>query len=94
MTAPGLRVRVLVGGRVQGVGFRYATAREARRLGLAGWVRNTADGRVEIVAEGPAAALDSLCLWCHRGPPAARVASVARAEEERAEPLRGFAIRD
>ena len=48
------RKRIVVRGRVQGVGFRYATVSEARRLGLHGWARNAPDGSVEIVAEGDA----------------------------------------
>jgi len=93
MTVVRHRVRVLVGGRVQGVGFRYAAAREARRLGLDGWVRNTADGCVEIVAEGAAAEIESLCDWCRQGPPAAHVDSVSRREETAEEEGRGFVIR-
>ena len=66
----------LITGRVQGVGFRYAMCIEARRLGLAGWVRNRADGSVEAVAVGDEAALRLLSQWTHRGPPASRVARV------------------
>ena len=68
--------RYLVGGRVQGVGFRYFVAREAQALGVAGWVRNMPDGRVEVVAEGDEAILDTLegRLW--QGPPCARVSLV------------------
>ena len=50
-------MRIIVRGRVQGVGFRYATVSEARRLGLAGWARNAPDGSVEILAEGDPAAV-------------------------------------
>jgi acylphosphatase len=71
------RVRLLIEGLVQGVGFRWATRREANRLGLAGWVRNRPDGRVEVVAEGPAAAVEQLVAWCRRGPVGARVDGVA-----------------
>jgi acylphosphatase len=70
------RIRAIVSGRVQGVSYRASTAHEARRLGLVGWVRNLADGRVEIEVEGPGAALDKLVAWCHDGPPAARVTGV------------------
>jgi acylphosphatase len=72
-----VRVRLLISGLVQGVGFRWATRREATRLGLAGWVRNLADGRVEAVAEGPQAKVDELVAWCRRGPAGARVESVS-----------------
>jgi acylphosphatase len=70
------RARLLVTGLVQGVGFRQATAAEARRLGLGGWVRNLADGRVEAVAEGRRDRVESLVAFAWRGPPAARVSQV------------------
>ncbi|MGE5236616.1 MAG: acylphosphatase [Acidobacteriota bacterium] len=68
--------RFLVGGYVQGVGFRYFVAREAQALGLSGWVRNLPTGEVETVAAGDEPALAALegRLW--HGPPAARVATV------------------
>ena len=65
-----------VSGNVQGVGFRYHTTAKARELGLRGWVKNLADGRVEGVAEGESEALDALLLWCRQGPDHARVESV------------------
>lgn len=68
--------RLLISGRVQGVGFRYSLQREAQRLGLAGWVRNRSDGSVEALAHGAPDALDALVAWARRGPPAARVAEV------------------
>jgi acylphosphatase len=71
------RIRAIVTGRVQGVSFRASTAREARRLGLVGWVKNRADGGVELEAEGPDDRIDTLVAWCREGPPAARVTSVA-----------------
>ena len=55
-----VRATVHVRGRVQGVGFRWWTRARALELGLAGWARNTADGRVEVVAEGPRAAVERL----------------------------------
>jgi acylphosphatase len=63
-------------GRVQGVGFRYSCYNEGRRLGLSGWVRNTADGGVEVWAEGAAEKLDCFIRWLHHGPPGARVDTV------------------
>lgn len=68
--------RFLIHGVVQGVGFRHATCREARRLGLRGWVRNRADGTVEAVAVGDDLRLDALQRWVQRGPPAASVDTV------------------
>jgi len=93
MTAASRRVRLIVSGRVQGVGFRYAAVREGRRLGLAGWARNTPDGNVEIVAEGPPVALQTFVAWCHQGPPSARVTAVRERGEADDEPLAAFAIR-
>ncbi len=71
------RLHVVVEGRVQGVGFRYAAEREAKRLGLAGWVRNRHDGAVEAVFEGPRDTLEQMLDWCRRGPSFAKVVRVA-----------------
>ena len=65
--------RVLIGGRVQGVGFRFFVNRAASIEGLHGWVRNLPDGRVEIRAEGESAALERFEWQVRQGPPAARV---------------------
>jgi len=70
------RIRAIVTGRVQGVSFRAATRAEARRLGVVGWVKNRADGTVELEAEGPDDVIAALVTWCQHGPPAARVARV------------------
>ena len=77
----GRRVRVIVRGRVQGVAFRAYTADEARRAGVAGWVRNRPDGSVEAAFEGPRAAVDVLLAFVRRGPRAARVDGVEVIEE-------------
>jgi len=82
---------VLVTGRVQGVAFRWATRARAAELGVAGWVRNLDDGRVEVLAEGEEAAVEALVRWLAEGPPAARVLGCdvsSRAPEGRA----GFEI--
>jgi acylphosphatase len=71
-----VRVRALVSGRVQGVWYRETCRREAERLGVAGWVRNRADGRVEIEAEGGRAAVDALLAWARQGPPRADVVTM------------------
>lgn len=77
-----IRRRLLIEGRVQGVGYRISCAREVARLGLAGRVRNLVDGRVEVVVEGPSAEVEQLVAWCWQGPPLARVRSVDIADEE------------
>ena len=87
-----MRRRILVSGRVQGVGFRYATLRQAERLGLRGWVRNTSDGKVEIAADGERDAVDRLVVWCRQGPPGARVSDVCEFELDDPAPLGEFHI--
>ena len=68
-----------VTGRVQGVGFRAATQAKAREIGLSGWVRNCADGSVELVARGSTDAVETLAAWLQHGPAAARVDRVEQA---------------
>jgi acylphosphatase len=68
----------LIRGRVQGVGFRYSAIREAERLGVRGWVRNTAEGAVEVWAEGLQKNLDVFSAWLHKGPPLSRVDSIQK----------------
>lgn len=68
--------RLLITGGVQGVGFRYALQDEARKLGVAGWVRNRSDGSVEALAQGEGDAIEALIAWARQGPPAARVSEV------------------
>ena len=69
-------VRLTIRGRVQAVGYRAWAADEARRLGLDGWVRNRADGTVEAVAAGDAAAVERFIAACRSGPSLARVTAV------------------
>ena len=76
------RVRVVVTGRVQGVGYRYSCAQEADRLGVSGSVRNRPDGSVEIHAEGPSDRIEALLDWCRIGPTGARVGGIDVAEAE------------
>ena len=68
-----VRLEVTVHGRVQGVGYRYFVSREARRLGLRGWVANEFDGSVRTVVEGPEALVDELEAAIRSGPPGAFV---------------------
>jgi acylphosphatase len=74
-----IAVRLVIRGRVQGVGYRWWARGEARRLGLDGWVRNRADGSVELVAAGTAGAVAALEDLCRRGPASARVTALERA---------------
>ncbi len=75
---PAAALRLVITGRVQGVGFRAWTRREARRRSLRGWVRNRLDGSVEALLIGEAAAVDALAEACRRGPGTARVEAVGR----------------
>jgi acylphosphatase len=75
------RVHLWVSGRVQGVGYRWYTREEAMRRGLAGWVRNLPDGRVEAVFEGPAPRVASMLAWCRTGPRMAAVDGVEALDE-------------
>ncbi len=85
--------RILVSGRVQGVGFRWSAMARAERLGVAGWARNLPDGRVEVHAQGEPAAVEALVAWLRRGPVGAAVSSVQE-EAAAAEPgLEDFVIR-
>ncbi len=82
---------VQVTGRVQGVGFREWTARQARAKGVAGWVRNCSDGSVEAVVSGPDEMVEALIAALHEGPPAARVANL-RVSEAAMQEGSGFRI--
>jgi acylphosphatase len=86
------RVHVFASGRVQGVFFRAHTQEKARALGLAGWVRNLPDGRVELVAEGEEANLAALLEWVQVGPSSARVEGV-QADWSTPQGEKGFRIR-
>lgn len=70
-------MQCFVAGRVQGVWYRASTQRKAHALGLDGWAHNLPDGRVEVVAAGPAADVAELCGWLWEGPSGADVVSVA-----------------
>jgi acylphosphatase len=71
-----------VRGRVQGVGFRYSTVREAARLQINGWVRNAADGTVEVWAEGQSENLAIFLSWLRKGPQFSRIDSVDKEDRE------------
>jgi acylphosphatase len=77
LPAPDTECRLLrVEGRVQGVGFREACVQRAQALGVTGFVRNRRDGAVEVMLQGPAAAVARMVAWLHAGPPLAQVERV------------------
>lgn len=65
--------RVLIEGRVQGVMFRASCAQQARQENVTGYAKNLPDGRVEVLLEGNAGAVEKVLIWCHKGPTAAHV---------------------
>ncbi|MCB9674959.1 MAG: acylphosphatase [Alphaproteobacteria bacterium] len=85
-------LRVLLSGRVQGVGCRVATQREAVRLGVDGFVRNLRDGRVEAWVQGEDDAVDAMVVWLGGPPAPIRVTGIAVEEAEPYEDLEGFAV--
>jgi len=87
-----IRRRVVVTGEVQGVFFRDTCRRVATEHGVAGWVRNLADGSVEAVFEGSPSGVDRLVSWAHHGPPHASVTRVD-VHDESPTGLVGFTIR-
>lgn len=87
------RVRLTASGLVQGVFFRAATRDEAQRLGITGWVRNTSEGTVEVEAQGPSEAVDTLIEFCRQGPGQSRVEQLKVEESEPADHERGFRVR-
>lgn len=71
-----VRVHLRITGRVQGVYFRASAVDEAQKLGVTGWVLNSADGAVEAVAEGRRSRIEELIGWCRVGPEGAKVTKV------------------
>lgn len=82
--------RIIVHGRVQGVGFRFFVVGVAEDLGVAGWVRNRRDGTVEALLQGEEDAVERAIAWARRGPPAARVERVDIAEVPNDATITGF----
>lgn len=77
-----MKRRLIVRGRVQGVGYRWHCKEQADRLGVDGWVRNRADGAVEVVMDGPDGAVEALVDWCRVGPRHALVSEVELADPQ------------
>ena len=86
------RVRVVVSGDVQGVGYRYTMRMVAREVGVTGWVRNRRDGSVEAEVEGSDAQVDEVLAWMAEGPPGSQVQS-ARVTDAEPQADRGFEVR-
>ncbi|HEX4869171.1 MAG TPA: acylphosphatase [Moraxellaceae bacterium] len=86
-------LHLFITGRVQGVSYRANAAGMAQRLGLCGWVRNLADGRVELLAQGEEKPLRSLLAWAHQGPANARVEHVEAHWAEPGQNLADFSVR-
>lgn len=87
------RLRAVVKGRVQGVGFRYFVTRTAGELGLSGWVRNRLQGTVEVVAEGEREKLEDLVAALRKGPTGAFVEQVEPRWEEARDEFTSFRVR-
>ena len=83
-------IQARIVGRVQGVGFRAATVRQAHMLKITGWVRNADDGSVEALLQGPPDQLDRMLSWLHVGPPSARVDEVQHQDELAERRFEGF----
>lgn len=73
---PNIGVHVYVSGLVQGVAFRYYARRQARGLGVTGWVKNLHDGRVELLLEGEESTVEQMVDWCRHGPRSAHVMDI------------------
>lgn len=86
-------VHCIVSGHVQGVFYRASTQAQALRLGLTGWVRNLADGRVELVACGTEQQLKLLHIWLWQGPPHAQVNEIVCEADDGVDVVNGFEVR-
>jgi acylphosphatase len=71
-----IRTHLIISGKVQGVGYRYYTAQQAKKLGITGWVKNLPDGRVEAIFEGTQQTITEMINWCRQGPSAAQVTDI------------------
>jgi acylphosphatase len=79
--------RLVISGRVQGVGYRAWMMHKATELGISGWVRNRADGSVEALIAGEVAAVEEMARLCRRGP---RLAEVSSIDEDLVDPPEGY----
>lgn len=82
----------LIYGRVQGVGFRFFTLREAKRIGIVGYVRNRQDNSVQVIAQGTDAQLAQLAQWLKKGSPMAKVERILIQDYSNKQQFRDFQI--
>jgi acylphosphatase len=87
------RAHVYVSGQVQGVFFRDSARERAEQLGLAGWVKNLPDGRVEALFEGPPEKVREMIAWCEHGPSHATIEEVEAELEASRGDIQGFEVR-
>ncbi len=85
--------RLVIRGRVQGVGYRDAAVQAAYECGVCGWVRNRQDSSVEVLVQGEPEAIERFIAWCRRGPPLARVAEVTAVDANVDGALTAFEMR-
>ena len=76
-----MKIKVLISGKVQGVFYRAHARKKAKKLGLKGWVRNTNDGKVEAVFEGPKDKVKKMVEWCWKGSPLSKVEKVEEVDK-------------
>jgi acylphosphatase len=87
------RIRILIEGRLQGANFRYHTQQQAQKLGLAGFVRNLSDGRIEIDAQGDDDNIDKMLAWYQEGPQSGQIKSILFRYDELNENASDFVVR-
>ena len=87
-----IRIHLWIYGKVQGVFFRESAVTHARRLGVTGFVRNTYEGQVEIVFEGPKDKVEELAQWCYEGSPHAKVEKIEEIKEQYTGEFKDFRI--
>jgi len=87
------QVEFIVTGRVQGVGFRYYIYKKASEMGITGWVKNTVDGNVQVVAQGDESVLNTFIDYLYIGPPLARVDKISKVETKLLSVFHNFSVK-
>ncbi|MBN1991653.1 MAG: acylphosphatase [Anaerolineae bacterium] len=88
-----VRARILIEGRLQALNFRYNTQQQAKKLGLAGFVRTLSDGRIEIEVQGDEANVETMLAWCQEEPQSSQIRSIFYRYDEPSERYSGFNVR-